>query len=529
MAAGQIPPPFAYDPGVTYAYHYFLMLFAAQMVRVGAVLPWTALDLARAISFGLAVFLAGFWTVRMTRSKVAGALAGIFIAFGSGTRWLIFLFPAKFLEELSKQVSLIGSGASSGANLLEAIMSNWRIEGAAKLPIPFAFTNGIVQPGVLAVHGPNGLMELAILFLMLLSWNCWRNWQAGILLSIVLSSLSLVGEASLLLILVGWVLITLITIIRKRSLRIYKRIWIWGCIIAGGVVLSLLEGGALLDILSKAISPVAKSYQTVGFVFQWPPTIVSSHLGVLPLLNWRTLIMALLEIGPVIFAVPFMIYYGIRSLRGGRWIEASLILGFALTIGSILINFEGSTGVRNTSRLYSFLTLSTIFFIPLIWRWIAKKKEWAHVLFGSLTLISLIGGLVLFAVQLPGLQMSVESTFLNELDARIMDRYWNKLDLKAMVFDSIPSRSVTVFGRAVNAGATWYELNPEWKSLVAHPDPYQLKKAGYDYIYIDEEYWSLENGKNQGLLNQSCVKPMESIKMWPGLIRKLMDISKCIP
>jgi hypothetical protein len=30
-------------------------------------------------------------------------------------------------------------------------------------------------------------------------------------------------------------------------------------------------------------------------------------------------------------------------------------------------------------------------------------------------LISLIGGLVLFAVQLPGLQMSVESTFLNEM------------------------------------------------------------------------------------------------------------------
>jgi hypothetical protein len=144
-------------------------------------------------------------------------------------------------------------------------------------------------------------------------------------------------------------------------------------------------------------------------------------------------------------------------------------------------------------------------------------------------MISITGGLVLFAVQLPGLQMSVESTFLNELDAKIMDQYWNKLDSKAMVFDSIPSRSVTVFGRAVNAGTTWYDLNPEWKSLVAHPDPYQLKKAGYDYVYIDEEFWSIENGKNQALLNQSCVKPMESLKMWPGLIRKFMDISKCIP
>ena len=62
----------------------------------------------------------------MTRSKVAGELAGLFIAFGSGTRWLIFPLPANFLEELSKQVTLIGSGASTGSNSLEAITSNWR-------------------------------------------------------------------------------------------------------------------------------------------------------------------------------------------------------------------------------------------------------------------------------------------------------------------------------------------------------------------------------------------------------------------
>ena len=123
---------------------------------------------------------------------------------------------------------------------------------------------------------------------------------------------------------------------------------------------------------------------------------------------------------------------------------------------------------------------------------------------------------MLFAVQLPSLQMLVESTYLNELDARIIDEYWNQLDTDAMVFDSIPSRSVTVFGRAVNAGATWYDLNPEWRLLVANPDPYQLKKAGYDYAYIDEEYWSLENGKNQDCSLEPTLNPSESIKMWPG-------------
>jgi hypothetical protein len=123
--------------------------------------------------------------------------------------------------------------------------------------------------------------------------------------------------------------------------------------------------------------------------------------------------------------------------------------------------------------------------------------------------------------------MSIESTFLNELDAKIMDSYWNKLDSKAMVFDSNPSRSVTVFGRPVQAGSTWYDLTDSWKSLTANPDPFLLKQAGYDYVYVDEEYWAENGGRIQTILNQPCVKPIESLKAWPGLVRKFFDISKC--
>lgn len=116
---------------------------------------------------------------------------------------------------------------------------------------------------------------------------------------------------------------------------------------------------------------------------------------------------------------------------------------------------------------------------------------------------------------------------MNELDAKILDKYWNQFDQQDMVFDPVPARAVTVFGRAVNAGATWYELKPDWKELVANPDPHLLKQSGYQYAYFDEEYWAEDTGKVQELFADKCVKQMEFIKAWPGLQRRLFDISKC--
>ena len=147
VAAGDIPPHFPLNREVQYAYHIFLILAAGQISRIGDLFVWSAMDLARSLSFSLAVFLGGIWTSRLTRNRMAGWLGAAFIAFGGGARWLLLLLPPTFLDAVSRQITLIGSGASSGYTLAEALLSEWRIEGVGKLPIPFAFTNGIVQPG----------------------------------------------------------------------------------------------------------------------------------------------------------------------------------------------------------------------------------------------------------------------------------------------------------------------------------------------------------------------------------------------
>ena len=49
MATGDIPPHFSLDPSVPYGYHYFLLLFAAQVVRLGQLFTWVALDFSRGL------------------------------------------------------------------------------------------------------------------------------------------------------------------------------------------------------------------------------------------------------------------------------------------------------------------------------------------------------------------------------------------------------------------------------------------------------------------------------------------------
>jgi hypothetical protein len=93
IAAGDLPPHFALDPNIIYNYHYFPYLFSAQLMRIGDLLPWTALDFQRAFFLTFSLILMGLWVFRITRNKMAGIAAGVFAFFAGGTRWLMLLPP----------------------------------------------------------------------------------------------------------------------------------------------------------------------------------------------------------------------------------------------------------------------------------------------------------------------------------------------------------------------------------------------------------------------------------------------------
>lgn len=535
MAAGDIPPHFVLDPDIVFGYHHFLLLFSAQLIRIGSLMPWVAVDAARAISFGLAVVLAGMFARRITRSMVGGILGGVAAAFATGTRWLLLILPSFLADWLGASVHLIGSGAESGTTLAEALGNAWGVQGSGSVAFPFAFANGIYPPGVMQLHNANGLTGLIIILLLLLTFNRWHNALGAVLSAVFISVWGLLGEAELPAIAAGWGIVAIACIITSRARPWYGRLpralCAWLGIVAAGVLIGLLEGGAWTDILLRTLSrwsgSAAASYQTIEFQLAWPPAVVSSHLGALSLLDPRTLFVALLELGPLLLVFPLLAAWGMKAFRIRRWYEAATAASAVVMLLAVFVQFSGSTGVRNTPRLYFFMPLLAAFAIPLAWVWASHRSYATKMTAAFLGLLAVTGGLVMFSIELVAVQRPLYADFLTPLDARLTREYWNRLEEGALVFDSEPSRAPTVLGRPTNSNLTWYQVKPEWKMMFASPDPRRLRAAGFSYIYMDNGYWNGLTPELQQAYAGSCVKTVGEAEDNLGNFRRLLDIRGC--
>ena len=275
IAAGNIPPIYSLAPTVTYAYHYFVMLFTAQVIRISGLYVWTAFDLARALVYALTITAAGLWGYRMTRSKVAGALTGLVTALGSGTRWLLLLIPPGILARLSAHITLIGSGANTAPTLAKALMNNWAIEGGGPRHFSFAFGNGLIGNGAMSMFASNSTINTALIFLLLMTFNRWRSKWALVVTVFLIGATGLMSETFLVLMTAAWGLLAVLTAIRQRSLSFPPEFKSWLLAAALGTAFALLQGGALTDTIASKINVLftgaeSTSYQTLGFVLAWP-------------------------------------------------------------------------------------------------------------------------------------------------------------------------------------------------------------------------------------------------------------------
>ena len=515
LAAGDIPPHFPLDPTVPYSYHYFLLLFSAELMRVGALFSWTALDAARALAFALTVMMAVIWGQRITKSQTGGILNGAFRMFVGGTRWLMLLLPIAVIAWISPNISMLGSAAQSAPDLQTALVGNWEVDGAGAAVFPFAFANGIVLPGVLG-HGPNGVVDGALGLFLLLSFNRWKGWKGGLVTVLLLAVSQLLGEVGIVLSVASWVLMTLFYLASNNTWCLPPSLAKWWAVLIAGWLLGLVQGGAIGGALYGLVSENALgvetgSYQSMGVQLAWPPAFVSSHLGVLSLFNPAQLLTALFEIGPIQLVFPLVVIWGLKAYRAKRWYEASLVLSACISLVLVFFQFAGSTGVRNTSRFYDFLGTCGLWAAPLISLWYSKRKRWTKALIIILTGITLTGGIVLFGTQLPAAQQPVTSTLLNTLDERMTSMNWNKLEPGTMVFDSSVYRTPVIFGRGNASSSTWYERKPEYMALYQDPDPFKLQSAGYAYIYFDELYWERIGAERQARFANTCVVIVEQL------------------
>ena len=533
MAAGDIPPHFPFDPALRFGYHYLLLLFSAQLMRLGDLFPWTSMDMARAFVMTLLILLAYVFTRRMTRSRMAGYFGAFIVTFAGGARWLLLLLPTALTQKISESITLMGSGIPTAPNLAQALIAPWVIEGGGPMAFPFAYANGINPPASISLGGVGVIGTLTLLLLIML-FRRLHDLPSGIVLTAVLAAYALTGEYTFLIVYPSIGLVLFFEWIRVRRIVIPRSFLPTLGVGSASLVFALVQGGVLTEIVRGKLFPSAEteSFHTFNFAFS-APSMVSGHLGFMNLLDPYQLIAALVETGPVLLVLPLLFIWGWKMFRARQWWEAGVTVSAALSIFSLFVKYTGTAGASANTRLLATLVLPpTLYAVPLVWTWLQRRGEAWKLSALSIGLAASFGGLVFLGIQLLAIQKPVLPLFINEMDVRMESRHWNQLPRDAMVFDPDPRRVVTVFGRGTDAMTSW-NPKPEWTALMENPDPYALQAAGFDYVYFGVDYLEFLSPEAQAKLQDACVSLVDEVQ---GIrspedyrkdFRRLLDITAC--
>jgi len=536
MAAGDIPPHFALDPERVFNYHYDTLLLATQLDTLAGLYPWMGLDLARGLCAALTLLLGYLYTRRLTRSHLAGILAVLVGLFAGGARWLILLLPEPFLANLSANIFMLGTGSTSAPTFQAALMGTWQVDTGSPFPMPFALANGINPPWIWTFHAGGGAIAAVASAALLLTHNRWQGWLGGVISTILVAAIALGSELSMVTIVGSLLLVAIIQKASHRSSNLPSSLRNWLVVAVAASIIAAFQGGvltgAVTDIFAKVLpgTPGGNSYFTGGFQFLWPPALLSTHLGYLAFNNPYQLSAALFEIGPLIFTLPLVLIWGWKTYRFQRWYESALFLGALLSFFFVFVKYTGSAGPTAITRIQSSLfILPRTWAVPVLWIWAHKRSQTIKTTIAALFVISMIGGISLLGYELIGIARPQFGTFINVMDVRMMNQYWNKLELGTLIFDPVVFRAPTVFGRATNSHQTWYTAKTDWVRLSDNPEPRSLREFGFSYAYFDVKYWDEMSLDLQDLWDgagcQQLLAQEESKN--PYDFRRLYDIRNC--
>lgn len=526
IASGDIPPHFPYDTSIVLDEHYLRYLIAAQFMRVGDFYPWTSLSLLKALGLSLSTVLVIEWVKEITKNVLAGIAGGIFHVLAGGTRWLLLLFPPSIIDNFDAVINRAGSGLNSGADLRTALISPWAAQGMAPIPIPFAFTNGLIKPSILGVGWDN--VTFLILILVIMLYNKARDLKSLSLVGILMACMGLMDETTFAFLSGILIVIHLCQVFSKQDSN--KKEALARLIMLGVVWLMVfLQGGFFTAFLKNLIDPNYASYHNFQVQFAFPPRFIDPHLGELVLTNPVQLLVLILECGPLLFAFPFVLIWGWKSLKHKKYIEAAYIgtslIGLAFCFVQI-ISKGIDTAVNRVQN--DFLEVTLLFVVPvLFYCWIKNKKTGVKVTVTLLALLSIMGGVVVMGTELSAIQDPKLSLFITEMDVRMMDKYWDKLDRDTLVLDPEIPRALTLFARSGNSSLDFYNPTDEWQLMIYDPDPAEMVEAGYQYLYYDRDYWKTLTKEEQSLLQSSCVVVINEETEWTGDFRRLVDVSGC--
>ena len=533
MAAGDIPPHFYMNSGFFFKYHYGFQLFGASLMRVGGLFPWSAFDLSKGITAGLAIVLAYLWGWRVTYRKLGGVITAFVLTFASGGRWLLTLLPPSILSRAGAQLTLWGSGSSSAPDLFQGLTSTWVIVNGPPVQIPFAFVNGILQPFILYLQAGPKSLALVLLLLLLLIFRRRVNRFGLLVLTLLIAMWGLTAEAEFVLFAIG--LFTAFIVLRawrkEPAWRLELRTVTIVLVIASAII--IFQGGTITETVRGIILPTEEAFPgiagpSVGFSLRFPPAIVSAHLGELRITKPGELFIGLAEIGPALFLLPLVVWGSIRWAKRGRFVLLSVAI--STFFGFVIPLFLRYEVDRDITRLTNYALLGWILLsIPLlrvVWR--QRLSDWIRTIIIAGAALLVFGGLVVTGSLLTAIPKAMLGYVIEPVDAAMTRLVWDELEPGAEVLDSRTWRAVPITGRLTRSAADSYvELN-SWADLVAFPDVHKVSDAGYQYIYVDEFWWDSMQEDARDSYSNPCVKVIQELHdNAENGSRWLFDISEC--
>ncbi len=536
MANGDIPPHNPLNPSTLYQYHYGSQLLGASMVRLGGFFPWSAFDISKAIYWALAILLTYVLFRRFTSKNWVAILLASIYPFLTGTRYLLTFFSDKFLAGLDGKITLLGSSQDMGLPFSKALFADWVIGGGPPHAYPFGFINGIMKPLIMSHSGTESLAFAIVLMIWLFTSVQWKP-SAKWILAILFAQLALTWETNyaLLAIVIACLLLVKILIHKKSKNSVLQMLVCSGIL---SIPLVLLQGGTIHEIVKSGIHSLFSSTPTINagitesgmFSFHWPPVIFSGHLGGLSIFDPAQLVVGLCELGPVIFFIP-SIWKWIRNATDQINKTTLTVIFFSAVLGLLIpafLTYQSST--RDITRFsgYGLTILITMFLLFILRNWKTQK-----LLMRCLEILSIgimaIGGMVIGFVQLSAINQPVLAEGIDGWDARISSAVWGELNDDGWIYDPASQswRAAILSGQATLIKSDIF-TEEDWLRLKTDPKISDFLDNGFEYIYIDENWWNDLQQQSQEELNSPCVEEVAEVEnVESDIFRKLIRISTC--
>jgi hypothetical protein len=528
MGIGIIPP--TYESQGPMGVHYGFQLFCASLMTIGGFFSWSAFDLGKSIVWGYNIIMVVLIAQRYLRVWWKSVLTGIIFVFAGGTRYLLFLLPSSWMNQIDKLIDLRGTSSQMAGPFSTALHMPWTIDGGPPGSYIFGFMNGI-YPNYVIAHAGTGTLSITIFFLFWLLVQRERSKWSIAIYTILLSAWALTWESSYGLFGLGIGLTGIYFLICRRDLL---KNYFYNSFLPAllSVPIVSFEGGVFTDRLGSLIVSAVQtggslgytSKDFLGFSLRLPIAVLSSHLGNLTLTEPFLILVAVAELGLVVLFLPWISAFLYRRFRGGE-----LIAGIFLSstwLGFLIPCFIGFTLDRDITRLTAYAIGAWIIVLSID---VLSRKKWSifQISGGLVLAIMCIGGIENLYRELPAISTPLNSYYVRDLDVEVSSEFWGKLPKTCKIFDPAGFRALIITGCTTDITyRNSYDILPQWQELNADPSPSKLHEAGYDYVYFDLKNWERLTPNTRDQYKTKCVVLLKKIQV-AEQARRLFQINNC--